>query len=196
MIELGCGTASVSGWLARMGYHPVGVDIARAQLDTAAALVSEFGLRFPLVHSNAESLLYDTDSFDCAISEYGACLWCAPERWLPEAHRVLRPGGKLVFITNSALLIAATPPDGGPAGDRLVRDYFASSSIEFPGDNTVEFHPTHGEWVDHLRAAGFVLERLIETRPPPRTTPHFGFATAQWAGRWPSEEIWIARKTG
>ena len=65
IVELGCGTASISGWLARRGFHPVGVDIARRQVETAARFASEFGARFPLVCANAEQLHYDAENFDC-----------------------------------------------------------------------------------------------------------------------------------
>jgi len=34
------------------------------------------------------------------ISEYGASIWCDPYRWIPEASRLLRPGGDLVFLVN------------------------------------------------------------------------------------------------
>jgi len=37
-IELGCGTAYVSAWLARRGARPVGIDISPAQLATARQL--------------------------------------------------------------------------------------------------------------------------------------------------------------
>src|SRR5262245_58705901 len=35
VIELGCGTAYVSAWLARRGAHVVGIDTSAAQLGTA-----------------------------------------------------------------------------------------------------------------------------------------------------------------
>ena len=139
VIELGCGTASVSSWVARAGFRPVAVDISRKQLDVAARLQQEVGVSFPLIHANAEDVPYDTDSFDLAISEYGASLWCEPNRWLTEADRLLRPGGGIVFVTNSPLLMACTAEDGGRAGDRLVRDYFTSPVREYP-DGVVEFH--------------------------------------------------------
>ncbi|WP_203722548.1 class I SAM-dependent methyltransferase [Paractinoplanes abujensis] len=47
-IELGCGTASVSAWLARLCAPPVGVDISSEQLATARAMQNEFGVDFPL----------------------------------------------------------------------------------------------------------------------------------------------------
>jgi SAM-dependent methyltransferase len=193
-VELGCGSAAICAWLKRAGIHPVGVDVSHAQLDAAAQLQHEFGLSFPLVCANAEAVPFDNDCFDVAISEYGASLWCDPTRWLREAHRLLRPDGQLLFITNGAFLMACTPQDGGAATDILVRSYFSGYRVEFPEDATVEFHLTHGHWVRLLRASGFVLENLIEVRPPRGAKPRFPFVSTQWARRWPSEEIWIARK--
>lgn len=195
VVELGCGTAAISAWLARLGMRPVAIDISRAQLDIAASLQREIGPSFPLIHADAEQVPFDKESFDVAISEYGASLWCEPAGWLAEAARLLRTGGRLVFVTNSGFLMACTEQDGGPAYDRLVRDYFGIGPIEFPVEDVVEFHSTHGEWVRALRAAGFVLEDLIEVRPPQGAKPRFDFASVEWARRWPSEEIWIARKS-
>jgi ubiquinone/menaquinone biosynthesis C-methylase UbiE len=195
VVELGCGTASVSSWVARAGFRPVAVDVSRTQLNVAGRLQEEFGLEFPLINANAEDVPYDTDSFDLAISEYGASLWCEPHRWLAEVDRLLRPGGALIFVTNSPLLMACTPENGERAGDRLVRDYFTSPVREYP-DGVIEFHLTHGSWIEILNAYGFSVERLVELRPPHGTQPRFDFVSIEWARRWPSEEVWVARKTG
>lgn len=194
VLELGSGAAAISAHLARRGLRPVAVDLSEAQLKIAEQLQRESGLSFPLICANAEAVPFDNESFDVAISEYGASLWCNPRRWLPEAHRLLRPDGWLIFFTNGAMLMACTPWDGGEAEDRLVRDYFSRYRVEFPGDGGVEFHLTHGHWIRLLRASGFVLENLIEVRPPADAEPRFPFVSVEWARRWPSEEIWIARK--
>jgi SAM-dependent methyltransferase len=194
VIELGCGTASISAWVARAGLRPVAVDVSRKQLDIAARLQEEIGPSFPLIHANAEAVPYDTESFDLVVSEYGASLWCEPHGWLTEASRLLRPRGSLIFVTNSPLLMACTPEDGSLAGDRLLRDYFASPVREYPDDGVVEFHLTHGNWIELLNAYGFMVERLVELRPPHGTRPRFDFVSIEWARRWPSEEIWVARK--
>ena len=195
VIELGCGTASVSSWLVRSGFRPVAVDFSRKQLDVASRLQEELGLAFPLIHSNAEEIPYESESFDLAVSEYGASLWCEPHRWLEETDRLLRPGGRLIFVTNSPLLMACTPGSGERAGDRLVRDFFTSPVREYP-DGVVEFHLTHGNWIELLGAYGLAVERLVELRPPHGTKPRFDFVSIDWARRWPSEEIWVARKQG
>jgi SAM-dependent methyltransferase len=194
VIELGCGTAEVSAWLARRRVKPVALDFSRRQLRNVETLQKEFGVRFPLAGENAEDVLYDGSSFDVAVSDYGASLWSDPRVWLPEANRILRPEGLLVFVTTSSFLYVCTPADGSEAGTTLVRDYFSAYRLEFDDDGPVEFHPTHGQWIRLLGSAGFALENLIEIRPGPEAQPRFDLASLDWARRWPSEEVWIARK--
>ncbi len=194
-IELGCGTAYVSAWLARRGARVVGVDNSEAQLATARRLQHEYGFDFPLLHGNAEAIPYPDASFDFAISEYGACLWADPQRWVPEAARLLRPGGRLVFLVNSFLMALCVPAeDGVAATDRLLRAAFGMYRIEWPGDFGVEFHLSHGDWIRVLRLSGFEIEDLIEVRPPVGATTPYPFVTLEWARQWPCEEVWKARK--
>ena len=90
VVELGCGTAYFSAWLARRGARPVGVDPTPAQLATARRMQAEFGLEFPLVEAFAENVPLPDSSFDLVHSEYGASIWADPYRWVPEAARLLR----------------------------------------------------------------------------------------------------------
>ncbi len=168
--------------------------MSRTQLNVVNRLQEELGISFPLIHANAEDVPYDSENFDLVISEYGASLWCEPHRWLTEANRLLRPRGSLIFVTNSPLLMSCTPEDGSLAGDRLLRDHFTSPVREYPDEDVVEFHLTHGSWIELLTAYGFVVERLAELRPPHGAKPRFDFVSLEWARRWPSEEIWVARK--
>lgn len=196
VIELGCGTAYVSAWLARRGARVVGIDNSEAQLATARRLQREHRLDFPLLHGNAEAVPYPDGSFDFAVSEYGACLWADPARWIPEAARLLRPGGRLAFLVNSFLLMLCMPEqDGVAATDRLVRPAFGLYRKEWPDDPSVGFYPSHGEWIRLLRASGFVVEELRELRPAAEATTTFPFVTLDWARRWPCEEVWKARKS-
>ena len=148
VVELGCGTAYVSAWMARRGARVVALDNSPAQLATARRMQEAHGLRFPLLLAAAENVPLPDASFDAAVSEYGACLWADPDRWLPEAARLLRPGGELVFLTNSHLLDLCIPDrEGEAAGDRLRRSAFELGRMEWPDDPGVEFHCTHGEWI-------------------------------------------------
>jgi SAM-dependent methyltransferase len=193
-IELGCGTGYVSSWLAPRGARPTRIDNSEEQLATARALQREFGIEFPLLHGNAEEVPLPDESFDVAISEYGASIWCDPYRWIPEAARLLRPGGELVFLVNSVFTMLCGPDDETePATERMIRPYFGMHRYEWP-DGSVEFHLPHGEMVRLLRDSGFELEELIEVRPPGGATTRFSQIDLEWARRWPVEEVWRARK--
>jgi SAM-dependent methyltransferase len=194
VIELGCGTAYVGSWLARRGARVVGIDNSPRQLETARALQAEHEIQFPLLLGNAETVPYPDASFDLAISEYGASLWADPYRWIPEAARLLRPGGRLRFLSNAAFLPELEAD--GPAGDRLLRPYFGMHRQEWPDEEGVEFHLTHGEWFRLLRENGFEVEDFLELRPPADATTRYDFVTLEWARSWPCEEVWKARRRG
>jgi len=193
-IELGCGTAYVSGWMARRGARVVGIDNSEAQLATARRLAGEHGADLTLLHGNAEAVPYPDASFDFAISEYGAAIWCDPYAWIPEAARLLRPGGRLVFLGNHTLLQLCAPDALAPAGDRLLRDYFGLHRLEWPDDGSVEFALPYGEWFRLLRDTGFEIEDFLELQAPADATRDFDYVTAAWSKRWPSEHVFKAVK--
>jgi SAM-dependent methyltransferase len=197
VIELGCGTAYVSAWLAMRGARPVGIDNSPRQLEAARAYQQEFGLEFPLMLGNAEEVPLPDASFDLAVSEYGAAIWADPYKWIPEAARLLRPGGRLMFLGNSSLLMLCVPDleSEGPAGTELRRPYFGMHRLEWSDTPGVEFHLPHGEMIRLLRDNGLEIEDLVELRPDEGATTSYGdLATLEWARKWPSEEVWKARK--
>jgi SAM-dependent methyltransferase len=195
VVELGCGTAYVSAWLARAGARPVGVDITPAQLETARRCMQETGFEFPLVEADAGATGLPDASADLVISEYGASIWVDPYRWIPEAARLLRPGGRLVFLCNSTLVLLCSPDEEVPVGTDLKRPQRGMHRFEWP-DGGIEFNIGHGERIDLLRANGFELERLVELYAPADATNHeyYDFVSADWARQWPAEEMWAARK--
>jgi SAM-dependent methyltransferase len=197
VVELGCGTAYFSAWLAKRGARPVGVDITPAQLDTARRLQAETGLSFPLIESNAEDVPLPDASFDLALSEYGASIWCDPYRWIPEAWRLLRPGGRLVFLCNSPLVMLCAVEEEDATVEQLLRPQRGMHRMAW-SDGGVDFHLGHGDMFRVLRETGFVVEDLIELYAPEGATTHeyYAFVTAEWARKWPAEEIWAARKRG
>jgi ubiquinone/menaquinone biosynthesis C-methylase UbiE len=198
VVELGCGTAYFSAWLASGGARPVGVDVTPAQLATARRCMEETGIEFPLVEASAEDVPLPDASFDLAVSEYGASLWCDPVRWVPEAARLLRVGGRLVFLTNSMLVTLCVPDEPGYASEELLRPQKDLHRITWPFEDGVEFYRSHGEWIDVLHGAGFEVERLVELYAPEgaKTHEYYDGATAEWASKWPAEDLWAACKTG
>lgn len=195
VVELGCGTGYVSAWLARQGARPIGVDPTAAQLATAQAMQADHDLTFPLVQAAGEQVPLRDGCADLVISEYGAAIWADPCRWIPEAARLLRPGGELVFLGNSTLLILCAPDDDGVAATaELLRPQFGLHRVEWPGEYGVEFHQSHGDRIRLLRDAGFEILDLLELRPPASAGTSYDFVTVEWARHWPAEEVWRARK--
>ncbi len=196
-IELGCGTAYVSAWMCRRGAEVVAIDPTPNQLETARRLQKEHQLDFVIEEGIAESLPYPDESFDFAISEYGAALWADPYLWIPEASRLLKMGGQLVFLTNSPLWVMCSRDyeSDGPVGSELLRSYFGLHKTIWPDcPGETEFHLTHGDWIELLRANGFAIERLVELRAPLGSTTDYEFVDREWATQWPPEEVWKVRK--
>ena len=184
------------GWPAAARVRSASTTRRRSSRRRAASR-REFGIEFPLHLGNAEQTPFPDESFDLAISEYGATIWCDPYRWIPEAARLLRPGGQLIFLVNGTILMLCAPDQderaGRPTGcSRPTSACTASSGRTTP---SVEFHLGYGDMIRLLRDNGFEVEDLVEVRPPAdadqplsRTSP------LEWARRWPAEEIWKARK--
>jgi SAM-dependent methyltransferase len=196
VVELGCGTAFLAASFARAGARPVGVDLSPAQLATAERCQRRHGIAFPLVEADAGQVPLRSGRFDLVVAEYGAAPWCDPSAWIPEAARLLRPGGRLVFLTHSVTLALCVPEQGGVAGDRLLRGQRHVARVEWPGGG-VEHHPGHGEWIRILRTSGFTVDALHELFPAPDAGQRelYDIVTADWASQWPSEDAWVARRS-
>lgn len=195
VLEIGCGTAYLSAWLTRAGARVVALDLSPEQLVTAQRCQDRFGPHFPLVEGDGATLPFRNGSFDLVVSEYGASPWCDPARWPLEAARVLRPGGRLVFLTNSVLAAMCVPAEGGPAGTTLLRGATDVNPVSWPGGG-VEYHPGHGEWIRRLADAGFVVDALHELEPPDQGPDHeyYEIVTRRWSERWPAEDVWVAHR--
>ena len=99
------------------------------------------------------------ESFDLAVSEYGASIWCDPYRWIPEAARLLRPGGELVFLVNAVLLILCSPDDGldrGASACGRSSGCTASTGAAAPTTGSSTTSAT-ASWIAILRDSGFEL---------------------------------------
>lgn len=195
VLELGCGTAFMSAWFARQGARPVGVDPTPAQLETAREMQRELGLDFPLVEAVGEDVPLPDGSFDLVVSGYGASIWADPYRWIPEAARLLRPDGRLVFLRNSTVATLCMHIDDGVT-ETLQRPQRGLNRIEWPDTGEVEFQLPHGELIAVLRGSGFDVERLVELYAPDDAETHayYGYVSADWGRKWPADEIWVARK--
>jgi ubiquinone/menaquinone biosynthesis C-methylase UbiE len=195
VIELGCGTGYFGAWLRRAGAaRVVGVDVTPSQLETARRCEAEFQLGMEFVEASAEDVPLPDASFDLAISEYGASIWCEPRAWIGEAARLLRPGGELVFLRTSTVAMLCMP-ESGQVTTSLQRPQRQLARIEW-GEDGVEFHPSPGEMLRILHQSGFNVSDIIEVYAPETAAdhPYYDSIPAPWARKWPAEEIWRAQR--
>ena len=132
-------------------------------------------------------------SFDIVFCDHGAMTFADPYRTVPEAARLLRPGGLFAFNHHTPIESIVWPLDADRVGERLVIDYFGMHALD--DGEEVTFQLPYGEWIRLFRANGFVIEDLIEPRPADDATSSYRDAEElAWARRWPAEEIWRVRK--
>ena len=192
-VELGCGAAQWSIALARAGATAIGVDLSEAQLRAAWAAASEAGVAVRLIHASAEALPLPDASADIAFCDWGASRFADPDAWVPEAARILRPGGLLAFSTASPLVDMCWATGADAPTESLVIDAFGLDRVV--DDETTEFQRTNGAWIALFRAQGLLVEDLIELQAPADATSSYWDDVAHaWARRWPAEQIWRLRR--
>jgi ubiquinone/menaquinone biosynthesis C-methylase UbiE len=181
ILEVGCGAAMCSRWLASRGATPVALDVSAGMLRHARALAASSGIEVPLVQADAQFLPFAPASFDIAFTAFGAVPFVADSaRLMREVARVLCPGGRWVFaVTHPVRWVF--PDDPGPGGLVASTSYFDRAPyVEFDAHDQpiyVEHHRTLGDRVRELVAAGFRLLDLVEPEWPPDLTAEWG----QWS---------------
>ena len=193
ILELGCGAARWAIELTRLGARPVGLDLSSRQLEYARRFMAEAGVDFPLIEASAEDVPLPDASFDIVFCDWGAMTFCDPQRTVPEAARLLRPGGLFAFSTATPIQFLCLDVASDRLIDRLVNDYFGMRRLEW--ENEVNFQLPYSEWLRLFRTSGFLVEDLIETQPPEGfTSSYLDASETAWARRWPMENIWKLRK--
>lgn len=195
ILELGCGGGQWSVFLALRGANPVGLDNSTRQLEHAKALMRRRGVSFPLIHASAEAVPLPDESFDIVFCDHGAMSFADPRRTVPEAARLLRPGGLFAFNMSSPIHFICWNDETERVDRTLHLDYFGLRRVEDP--DHVAFELPYGEWIRLFRRNGLVIEDLVEIRPAANaTTTYPDYVDREWARRWPAENIWKVRKPG
>ena len=170
VLEVGCGAAQCSRWLAQQGAWPVAFDLSRGQLLEAQRLARSTGIQVPLVLADAERLPFADGSFDLACSAYGAVPFVADSAAImSEVARVLRRGGRWVFSTTHPFRWCFRD-DPGPGGLIVESSYFDRRAyVEQDDDGRatyVEHHRTMGDRIREIVAAGLTVVDVVEPEWP------------------------------
>jgi ubiquinone/menaquinone biosynthesis C-methylase UbiE len=193
VLEFGCGGAQWAAALAQRGVSVIGMDLSSGQLAHARRLVAQTGVNLPLVQASAENVAFRDGAFDVIFCDHGAMSFADPYRTVPEAARLLRPGGLLAFCMSSPFLDICYDPTSDVAAQRLYLPYFGLHRLEDAFH--VTFQLSYGDWIRLFRHHGLMVEDLIELRPKAdATTTYAWYAPREWARRWPAEQIWKVRR--
>jgi SAM-dependent methyltransferase len=191
VLELGCGAAQWAVSLAAEGANVIGLDLSEAQL----AAARRRSATLPLVHANGEVLPFASGSFDLVFCDHGAMSWGDPYLTVPEAARVVRAGGRLVFNASSPVLIMCYDEDANGVGTTLRRDYFGLWRLD-EENGAASYQLPYGEWIRLFRRNGLVVEDLIEIRQPAGGhNSYYASDPEDWFQRWPGESLWVTRRS-
>lgn len=99
VLDLGCGAGHASFAIAPHARSVLAYDLAAPMLATVAASARERGLtNLRTEQGVAERLPFADASFDWVVSRFSAHHWHDVSLALAEVRRVLRPGGRVLFI--------------------------------------------------------------------------------------------------
>jgi SAM-dependent methyltransferase len=193
VLDVGCGGAQSTRWLASCGARVVGFDLSAGMLRAGR------GRPVPLLQADATRLPFADAAFDLACSAYGAVPFVEdPAAVMREVARVLRPGGRWVFSATHPVRWAF-PDDPGEHGLTATRSYFDRTPYrETDEDGTLtyaEHHRTLGDRVRDLVAAGFVVEDLVEPEWPAGHDQVWGGWSPLRGRLLPGTAIFLARRT-
>ncbi|GAA4679554.1 methyltransferase domain-containing protein [Gordonia humi] len=200
VLEVGCGSAPCSRWLAARGAHVVGLDVSAGMLAHAVDSMALDDRRVPLVQAGAEHLPFADESFDIACSSFGAIPFVADSaRAMNEVARVLRPGGRWVFATNHPMRWMFLD-DPGPDGLVVRMSYFDRTPYsEADDDGAVtyaEHHRTMGDRIREIVAAGLVLDDVVEPEWPDDLDAEWGQWSPLRGSYFPGTAVFVTHKPG
>ncbi len=201
VLEMGCGAAQCSRWLAGQGAEAVAFDLSTAQLAEARRIDVRHGwVPLRLVQADAATLPFGDETFDAVCSAYGAVPFVADSAAVMlEVARVLRHGGRWVFSTTHPVRWSF-PDDPGEAGlvagdPYLDRTPYVEQDAQ--GRATyVEHHRTLGDRIREIVAAGLVLRDLVEPEWPPGHEQTWGGWSPLRGRVLPGTAIFVCAKPG
>lgn len=150
VLDIGCGGGHVSYTAATAGGTVTAYDLSAEMLEVVAAEAKRRGLAITTRQGEAESLPFDTASFDVVLTRFSAHHWHDFEVGIREAGRVLRRGG----VAGFADVISPGPGvlDTYLQAVELLRD------VSHIRDRSV------GEWESAAASAGLRLSSLTTGR--------------------------------
>jgi SAM-dependent methyltransferase len=130
VLELGCGAGNNLLFCAKEGFQVTGVDASSRALEFAVERFNQERVHGDFLNEDFTKLSLENGSVDLVIDR--ASLTCTPltiiSQALAEAHRVLKPGGRLLFVPYADSHSSASSGEFDPAS-RVVREITAGTLV-------------------------------------------------------------------
>ncbi len=199
-LELGCGRAQNSVFLARKGAVCEASDISESQLEGASALAAESGVEIKFHRSAMEDLPSSTGSFDLVHSAYALDFCEDPKAALTKAASLVKPGGSFLLSVGHPLFSGVWLELKDGEEGLFLKDYFNPAPDlrkDKAGRETVRatFRPV-SETANMLLDAGFSIERMLEPRaeiPEDASPEELSRIAPYWSKGWLSYSKELSR---
>lgn len=129
--------------------HLVGIELSPEMLALAQERRRELGKEADLQFGDAQALEFEAEHFDTVVCTLALCTIPDHRAAIAEAYRVLRPGGRFVFLEH-----VRSPARSVRAVQRLLEPL----AIRFEADHLTR------EPLEHLSEAGFEVEELKRSK--------------------------------
>jgi ubiquinone/menaquinone biosynthesis C-methylase UbiE len=148
VLEVAVGTARNLPFYPE-GVRITGVELSSEMLALAHQRAADLGWDADFRIGDAQALEFDEESFDTVIITFGLCTIPDERSALREAHRVLRPGGRLVLLEH--VRSPSLPV-------RAVQRVLDPLSVRFGADHLVR------EPLEHVEPAGFEVDSVVRLK--------------------------------
>ena len=176
-LELGCGGAQNSLWLAAHGWQCTAIDVSAAQLAHAAALSRRLKLKLERIHLALEHLTPDVldGPFNLIHSVHALQFLRDPFRLLRKVARCLAPGGRLVLAVQHPLFAGEWLELAAEGFGLFLPHYFrpppdVRSAPE--GTQIASRSWPVSRWFTEIQSLSLTIEALLEPAALPESRLH------------------------
>ncbi|MCJ8331171.1 MAG: class I SAM-dependent methyltransferase [Lentisphaeria bacterium] len=169
-LELGCGAAQNSIYLASKGANCTALDVSEKQLKAAQSLANDRKLKLNTIQAGIDEFAFE-DTYDLIHSSFGLPFADDPELVIEKAAMSLKPGGSLL-LSLAHPVFAGEWLEVDEEGEGLfLHDYFnPPADVRFTEDDTVMVRSRAwpiSDYVSWVFDANLSLEALIEPQALP-----------------------------
>lgn len=151
VLDMGCGAGHASFIAAQYVKEVVAYDLSAKMLAVVRETALERGYHHLTTHQGyAEKLPFADAEFDVVISRYSAHHWHDVGSALREVHRVLKPGGKVIFMDVSA------------PGNPVLNIWLQTVEALRDTSHVQDYSP--GEWLTLMTESGLVIQAVSQGR--------------------------------